>query len=391
MCSASSQPSSQANTRRTPKVIVGMSGGVDSSVAAHLLLQQGFQVEGLFMKNWDEDDGTEYCTAITDLEDAQRVCDVLRIPLHTANFAAEYWDNVFDYFLAEYRQGRTPNPDILCNREIKFEQFVRYAKNLGADYIATGHYVRRDHEPRIDEDPNDVKAASPRILKGLDQGKDQTYFLQAVPAEKLAGCLFPLGAWQKSAIREVAEHLGLPNHRKKDSTGICFIGERRFDDFLAQYIHDEPGPISDPQGRLLGNHRGLHQYTLGQRQGIKLGGFAGRPEKPWYVMGKQHMTNALYVTQNEADLQANWLRAGDVNWLTPSPRPMQCCAKIRYRQADQDCHVSEAADGTLLVRFDQPQRAITPGQHIAFYCGEQMLGGATISIAGPTSPNNRAL
>ena len=391
MCSPSSRPSLHANSWHSPKVIVGMSGGVDSSVAAHLLLQQGFRVEGLFMKNWDEDDGTEYCTAITDLEDAQRVCDVLGIPLHTANFAAEYWDNVFAYFLAEYREGRTPNPDILCNREIKFTQFVRYANSLGADYIATGHYARRDHEPAIDENPRDIKADSPRVLKGSDEGKDQTYFLQAVPAAKLASCLFPLGTWQKSAIRQVAEDLGLPNHRKKDSTGICFIGERRFDDFLAKYIHDEPGPISDPQGRLLGNHRGLHHYTLGQRQGIKLGGFAGRPEKPWYVMGKQHMTNTLNVTQNAADLQANWLRANEVNWLTPAQLPMQCSAKIRYRQADQECHVSQAADGALLVRFNQPQRAITPGQHIAFYLGEQMLGGATIRIAGPSFPNHRAL
>ena len=238
------------------------------------------------MKNWDEDDGTEYCTAVTDLEDAQKVCDILKITLHTANFAAEYWDNVFDNFLAEYRKGRTPNPDILCNREIKFEQFVRYANALGADYIATGHYVRRDPEPQTDDAPENIKAALPQILKGLDQSKDQTYFLQAVPAEKLAGCLFPLGGWQKSDIRRVAENLGLPNHRKKDSTGICFIGERRFDDFLAEYIEDKPGSISDPQGRLLGQHRGLHQYTRGQRQRIKLGGFSGRPEKPWYVMGK---------------------------------------------------------------------------------------------------------
>ena len=355
-----------------------MSGGVDSSVAAYLLLRQGFRVEGLFMKNWDEDDGTEYCTAVTDLEDAQKVCDILKIALHTANFAAEYWDNVFDYFLAEYRKGRTPNPDILCNREIKFEQFVRYANALGADYIATGHYVRRDPEPQTDDVPEDIKAAQPQILKGLDQSKDQTYFLQAVPAEKLAGCLFPLGGWQKSDIRRVAENLGLPNHRKKDSTGICFIGERRFDDFLAEYIEDKPGSISDPQGRLLGQHRGLHQYTLGQRQRIKLGGFSGRPEKPWYVMGKNHRTNSLAVTQDVAHLQGKWLRAGSVNWLFSPQLPLRCHAKIRYRQDDQGCLVSQAADGKLLVRFDAPQRAITPGQHIAFYDNDRLLGGATI-------------
>ena len=359
-----------------------MSGGVDSSVAAYLLLRQGFRVEGLFMKNWDEDDGTEYCTAVTDLEDAQKVCDILKIALHTANFAAEYWDNVFDYFLAEYRKGRTPNPDILCNREIKFEQFVRYADALGADYIATGHYVRRDPEPQTDDAPEDIKAALPHILKGLDQSKDQTYFLQAVPAGKLAGCLFPLGGWQKSDIRQVAEELGLPNHRKKDSTGICFIGERRFDDFLAEYIKDKPGSISDPQGRLLGQHRGLHQYTLGQRQGIKLGGFSGRPEKPWYVMGKNHRTNTLAVTQDEAHLRGTWLRAGSVNWLTSPQLPLRCYAKIRYRQDDQGCLVSQAADGRLLVRFDAPQRAITPGQHIAFYDDDRLLGGATIQTTG---------
>ena len=359
-----------------------MSGGVDSSVAAYLLLRQGFRVEGLFMKNWDEDDGTEYCTAVTDLEDAQKVCDILKIALHTANFAAEYWDNVFDYFLAEYRKGRTPNPDILCNREIKFEQFVRYANALGADYIATGHYVRRDPEPQTDDVPEDIKAAQPQILKGLDQSKDQTYFLQAVSAEKLAGCLFPLGGWQKSDIRQVAEDLGLPNHRKKDSTGICFIGERRFDDFLADYIQDKPGSISDPQGRLLGQHRGLHQYTLGQRQGIKLGGFSGRPEKPWYVMGKNHGTNTLAVTQDVAHLQGTWLRAGSVNWLNSPQLPLRCCAKIRYRQDDQGCLVSQAADGKLLVRFDAPQRAITPGQHVAFYDDDRLLGGATIQTTG---------
>ena len=359
-----------------------MSGGVDSSVAAYLLLRQGFRVEGLFMKNWDEDDGTEYCTAVTDLEDAQKVCDILKIALHTANFAAEYWDNVFDYFLAEYRKGRTPNPDILCNREIKFEQFVRYANALGADYIATGHYVRRDPEPQTDDVPEDIKAAQPQILKGLDQSKDQTYFLQAVPGEKLAGCLFPLGGWQKSEIRQVAKDLGLPNHRKKDSTGICFIGERRFDDFLADYIQDKPGSISDPQGRLLGQHRGLHQYTLGQRQRINLGGFSGRPEKPWYVMGKNHGTNILAVTQDVAHLQGTWLRAGSVNWLNSPQLPLRCYAKIRYRQDDQGCLVSQAADGKLLVRFDAPQRAITPGQHVAFYDDDRLLGGATIQTTG---------
>jgi tRNA-specific 2-thiouridylase len=371
----------QRQTAEVSKVIVGMSGGVDSSVAAYLLQQQGFAVEGLFMKNWDEDDGTDYCTAIADLEDAQQVSDQLGIPLHTANFAAEYWDNVFSHFLEEYRNWRTPNPDILCNREIKFEQFVRYAETLGADYIATGHYVRRSPiaEGRV-QSPENLEE-SIKILKGLDTNKDQTYFLQAVPKGKLARCLFPLGDWQKPDVRRLAESLGLTNHRKKDSTGICFIGERRFADFLGQYIHDQPGAMTDRQGRILGQHRGLHQYTIGQRQGINLGGLAGRPESPWYVMDKIPANNTLRVTQDEADLAGTWLRAREANWLQPMDLPLRCSAKIRYRQQDQACVVSLAADGSLLVRFDHPQRAITTGQYIAFYEDDELLGGANIQTA----------
>ena len=362
-----------------PKVVVGMSGGVDSSVAAHLLIERGFDVEGLFMKNWDEDDGTAYCTAMTDLEDAEQVCSILGIKLHTANFAAEYWDNVFSHFLEDYQNWRTPNPDVLCNREIKFEQFVKYAQTLGADFIATGHYVRRSPSLMTGTESKDADGVeSLKILKGLDNNKDQTYFLQAVPQHKLARCLFPLGDWQKEDIRRVAEQLKLPNHRKKDSTGICFIGERRFDDFLAQYIHDQPGPICDQQGRVLGEHRGLHQYTLGQRQGIKLGGLAGRAELPWYVMDKLPPSNTLVVTQKEDALNSLWLRATDPNWLEDIELPLRCCAKIRYRQNDQDCLVSYAADGSLLVRFAQAQRAITPGQYIAFYDADSLLGGANI-------------
>ena len=391
MCSATSNLPPASHDKDAAKVIVGMSGGVDSSVAAHLLLEQGFTVEGLFMKNWDEDDGTEYCTAIADLEDAERVCSLLGIPLHTANFASEYWDNVFSHFLSEYQNWRTPNPDILCNREIKFEQFVRYAHTLGADYIATGHYVRRMPIPSADLHQQNSDSASVRILKGLDTNKDQTYFLQAVPQHKLAKCLFPLGDWQKSDIRNIAKQLGLPNHRKKDSTGICFIGERRFDDFLAQYIHDKPGPICDAQGRVLGQHRGLHQYTIGQRQGIKLGGLAGRPERPWYVKGKNPRANTLFVTQEEEDMQGNWLRAGEVNWLQSVNLPMHCRAKIRYRQSDQECVVSKAADGSLLVRFVQPQRAITPGQYIAFYQADELLGGANIQTMSSAGASTRQI
>ena len=371
----------QRQTAEVSKVIVGMSGGVDSSVAAYLLQQQGFAVEGLFMKNWDEDDGTDYCTAIADLEDAQQVSDQLGIPLHTANFAAEYWDNVFSHFLEEYRNWRTPNPDILCNREIKFEQVVRYAETLGADYIATGHYVRRSPIAEDKEQSPENLEESIKILKGLDNNKDQTYFLQAVPKGKLARCLFPLGDWQKPDVRRLAESLGLTNHRKKDSTGICFIGERRFADFLGQYIHDQPGAMTDRQGRILGQHRGLHQYTIGQRQGINLGGLAGRPESPWYVMDKIPANNTLRVTQDEADLAGTWLRAREANWLQPMDLPLRCSAKIRYRQQDQACVVSLAADGSLLVRFDHPQRAITTGQYIAFYEDDELLGGANIQTA----------
>lgn len=367
-----------------------MSGGVDSAVAAHLLLQQGFRVEGLFMKNWDEDDGTEYCTAITDLADADQVCQRLGIQLHTANFAAEYWDNVFSHFLNEYQNWRTPNPDILCNREIKFEQFVRYAETLGADYIATGHYVRRTPIPEAGDALRDPDQSPITFLKGRDANKDQSYFLQAVPLHKLERCLFPLGDWQKSDIRELAKSLGLANHRKKDSTGICFIGERRFADFLSNYIADTPGPMRDRQGRYLGEHRGLHQYTIGQRQGINLGGMPGRPEAPWYVMAKQPLTNTLFITQDDGDLRGNWLRATDANWLCDAPLPLQCTAKIRYRQPDQACTVKLAADGTLLVQFDQKQRAITTGQYVAFYDGERLLGGANIVRSDePTLPCNR--
>lgn len=357
-------------------VIVGMSGGVDSSVAAYLLKQQGYAVAGLFMKNWDEDDGTEYCTAIDDLADAQATCDALNIKLHCANFAAEYWDNVFEHFLIEYRQLRTPNPDILCNREIKFRQFVDYAQTLGADYIATGHYVKRT-------EVQDTVL----IEKGADGNKDQTYFIQAVPKQQLQKCLFPLGDWLKSDVRKLATELGLQNHRKKDSTGICFIGERRFADFLRTYINDQPGPITDLEGRVLGTHRGLHYYTIGQRQGINVGGKSGRLESPWYVAAKCQTDNRLEVTQDERMLQSSWLHAVDVNWLTDVELPLRCQAKVRYRQQDQQCRVQRACNNRLLVRFDEPQRAVAEGQYIAFYDNTQLLGGGCIDVC-PRSPNH---
>jgi len=350
------------------KVMVGISGGVDSSVAACLGLAAGYEVEGLFMKNWDEDDGTEYCTAIADLEDAKRVCAILGITLHTANFAAEYWDHVFEDFLAEYRRGRTPNPDVLCNREIKFKQFAHYAQLLGADFIATGHYVRIRRE----------ETGTPVILKALDANKDQTYFLQAVPAHAFQNCLFPLGEWQKKDVREYARAKGLHNHSRKDSTGICFIGERRFDDFLNRYIPRTNGVTTDPQGRRLSGHSGLHNFTIGQRQGLDIGGRTGREERPWYVADKQPMLNRLIATQDQSRLSSRWLHAQSPNWLTATTLPLRCTAKIRYRQDDQPCRVSQAANGYLLVQFDQPQRAVAPGQFIAFYNGDIMLGGARI-------------
>lgn len=351
-------------------VIVGMSGGVDSSVAAFLLIEQGYQVEGLFMKNWEEDDGTEYCTAINDLADAQAVCDRLAIPLRVANFAAEYWDGVFEEFLQDYKAGRTPNPDVLCNREIKFKHFTNYAQTLGADFIATGHYARRV-----------TVAGSMYIAKAKDTNKDQSYFLQAVPKHAFENCLFPLGELKKPAVRALAKQVGLHNHERKDSTGICFIGERRFDDFLARYIAKRVGDILDTQGRKLGQHNGVHNFTVGQRQGLNIGGLKNRAETPWYVVAKASISNRLVVSQNLAMLEASWLRASQPNWLQEVALPLHCSAKIRYRQSDQACRVSAATDGSLLVQFSQAQRAIASGQFIAFYDGENLLGGAKITAA----------
>ncbi len=358
-------------TNAQTKVIVGMSGGVDSSVAALLLLEQGYQVEGLFMKNWEEDDGTEYCTAKEDLADAQAVCDRLGIKLHSANFAAEYWDNVFEHFLQEYQAGRTPNPDVLCNREIKFKAFLDYAIELDADLIATGHYVRKRE-----------KDGHTYLLKGLDSNKDQSYFLCAVKEQQLAQSLFPVGELEKSAVRELAQQHGLRTHDKKDSTGICFIGERRFKDFLENYLPAQPGNIEDPEGNILGQHQGLMYHTLGQRQGLGIGGVKGQDEAPWYVAAKDLARNVLIVVQGNKHplLFSRYLQAQQLSWINDDAPdlPLNCQVKIRYRQADQSCQLRKV-DETYELEFDEPQRSITPGQFAVFYQGDICLGGAVIA------------
>ncbi|WP_163575403.1 tRNA 2-thiouridine(34) synthase MnmA [Halomonas faecis] len=359
------------------KVIVGMSGGVDSSVSALLLLEQGYRVEGLFMKNWDEDDGTEYCTAKADLADAEAVCEKLGIKLHTANFAAEYWDNVFEHFLAEYRAGRTPNPDILCNREIKFKVFLEYAEMLGAEKIATGHYVRQG-EVRGDIDGQ----LRPRLLKGLDANKDQSYFLHAVPEAAIARTLFPVGELEKPEVRAIAERHGLATARKKDSTGICFIGERRFRDFLKQYLPAQPGVIATPEGDVIGEHMGLMYYTLGQRQGLGIGGLTDYPEEPWYVAAKDLERNVLIAVQGKHHplLYTDSLATEPMDWVAGEPPTGtgRLTAKVRYRQSDVPCTVHTRKDGGVEARFDAPQRAVTPGQSLVLYDGEICLGGGVI-------------
>jgi tRNA-specific 2-thiouridylase len=352
------------------KVIVGMSGGVDSSVAALLLLEQGYRVEGLFMKNWEEDDGTEYCTAKEDFADAQAVADSLGIKLHGANFAAEYWDNVFEHFLEEYRAGRTPNPDILCNREIKFKAFLDYAMILGSDYIATGHYTRRGSE-----------GGRTTLLKGLDDNKDQSYFLHAVGHAELEKTLFPVGEIAKPEVRKLAQQHKLVTHNKKDSTGICFIGERRFKDFLQQYLPAQAGEIYSLNGERLGQHQGLMYHTIGQRQGLGIGGKANSEQAPWYVVDKDLDNNVLLVAQgnNHPALFKSELHTSELFWVSgvPATEPFDCMAKTRYRQPDQACTVYPEGAG-YRVAFEQPQRAITPGQSVVLYDGPRCLGGGVI-------------
>jgi len=355
-------------------VIVGMSGGVDSSVAAHLLLQQGYRVEGLFMSNWEEDEDG-YCTTAQDFQDARHVCNQLNIPLHKVSFAREYRDRVFEHFLSEYRAGRTPNPDVLCNREIKFGVCFDYAKRLGADLIATGHYARVVHD------------STPQLLRGLDPGKDQSYFLHAMPASALAKTLFPVGELHKEEVRRIAKQLALPTHDKKDSTGICFIGERPFAEFLAKYLPAQPGEIRSIDGELLGRHTGLMYYTLGQRQGLGIGGKANHDEAPWFVAAKDLQRNQLIVVQGHDHpcMQQRALDAVELSWIAGAPPSTRftCAAKARYRQADQQCTVIVGENNTARVEFAVPQRAITPGQYVVFYDGDICLGGGVINRTEP--------
>jgi tRNA-specific 2-thiouridylase len=352
------------------RVVVGMSGGVDSSVTALLLKRQGFDVIGVFMKNWDETDENGVCTADLDAEDVRRVCGQIGIPYYTVNFEEAYRDKVFAYFLEEYRRGRTPNPDVMCNREIKFGDFLRKALDLGADAIATGHYAR------VAQADGEF-----RLLRGADSNKDQTYFLHALNQEQLSRTMFPIGHLTKPEVRRIAEEAGLATARKKDSTGVCFIGERNFKQFLSQYLPAQPGDMVDlSTGEKKGRHDGLMYYTLGQRQGLGIGG-SGTGE-PWFVAEKDLERNVLYVVQGERhpSLYSAGLEAVDVNWISPAAPdgPIRCTAKFRYRQPDQGVTVTPGTDGRWRVDFDEPQKAVTPGQAVVFYDGERCLGGGTI-------------
>jgi tRNA-specific 2-thiouridylase len=365
------------------KIMVAMSGGVDSSVSAYLLKQAAYDIDGMFMKNWEEDDRFGTCPAEEDAADALLVARQLGISLHTRNFAVEYWDHVFEDFLSEYRIGHTPNPDILCNREIKFKTFLEHAVELGADRIATGHYVQsREIDGKF------------RLLRGKDGNKDQSYFLYAISHQQLSKTLFPIGGMEKPAVRELAQSQNFEVFNKKDSTGICFIGERNFREFLGEYIPDQPGLMKTPEGKVLGEHAGLMFHTLGQRQGLGIGGVKGFPDEPWYVLHKDLDENILYVAQGHDHpwLFSTELEADGLTWIGGEAPEIgsPLSAKIRYRQSDQECIISKLENDRMSIKFKVAQRAVTPGQSVVVYDGEECLGGGIIKTMN-TKPNNMVL
>src|SRR5690625_59197 len=350
----------KANTR----VVVGMSGGVDSSVAALLLKEQGYAVIGVFMDNWDETDEFGVCTATEDYEDVIRVCNQIDIPYYSVNFEKEYWDKVFTYFLDEYRAGRTPNPDVMCNKEIKFKAFLEYALLIGADFVATGHYARLRKNGKVE------------LLRGVDENKDQTYFLNQLNATVLKKVMFPLGHLEKKEVRNIAKENNLATASKKDSTGICFIGERNFKEFLSEYLPGQPGKMQTLSGEFKGKHDGLMYYTIGQRHGLGIGGEG----EPWFVVGKNVDKNILYVEQGDSNhyLYSDALIASNVNWINDVEHSFSCTAKFRYRQKDSEVLDTLLHDNNVDVKFNEPERAVTPGQAVVFYQNEICLGGGII-------------
>ncbi|MBS0603834.1 MAG: tRNA 2-thiouridine(34) synthase MnmA [Verrucomicrobia bacterium] len=349
-------------------VVVGMSGGVDSSVTALLLKQQGCRVIGMFMKNWEEKDESGVCRSTRDYEDVVKVCEQLEIPYYSVNFVKEYQEQVFSHFLSELKQGFTPNPDILCNREIKFKVFLEKALSIGADFLATGHYCQRS------------EGGSPQLLKGADQGKDQSYFLYTIPSTALQKVLFPIGHLQKSEVRRLAKEHNLATSEKKDSTGICFIGKRDFKEFTGRYLGYQKGNFETLSGKVVGRHDGIAFYTIGQRKGLGIGG----PGDAWFVVGKDIARNAVIIEQGEdhPSLYRSALMATDLSWVAghpPAPLPYHCAAKVRYRQPEQPCVIEKIENGRAIVRFLEPQRAVTPRQSIVFYQGDICLGGGMIS------------
>lgn len=355
-------------------VVIGMSGGVDSSVAALLLKQQGYRVIGLFMKNWEEKDEFGQCTSAQDYEDVAKVCAAIDIPYYSIEFVQEYWDHVFAEFLKAYQAGYTPNPDILCNREIKFNLFFKKAREMGADYLATGHYCQTAS-----------RGGSAKLLKAVDPNKDQTYFVYTIQKDVLGNVLFPIGHLPKPEVRKIAEAHGIPTAAKKDSTGICFIGERNFRKFLAQYVPSKPGEIRNLSGDQVGTHQGVAYYTLGQRKGLGLGGEG----EAWFVVAKDAQKNVLFVERGvrHPALYSDELTADELSWVEgrPPALPLVCTAKARYRQPEQGCTILESDQpGKVRVVFDVPQRALTPGQSVVFYSGDECLGGGVITQVAPS-------